>query len=307
VKSIGFGDIREAYVIRDVSDFALLRLNERYADYLQVGFLGFQRSDGTLQNAERLQGAAAGLTHGRGRVTPARRAPQHHPLGTTHQEGASDMAEASRRPPARSNEHRRPDHGDHDRVQMLSLKADGTPDQHNPEIIGDKDVALEAAKEQFKQQAVSAADVRTPARRRHDRRGRSAGPDHRGRGQGAREGRRRRPRRRPRRPSTASTRADPDALPPAVLVSGAAALTNDDQEVTCGYRRSEPPRRGERRRPDRARTPSSTTASASQTNCCKQYAGADYKTDHPDRLSPRRRGWRWRSSSSTSARRPTAC
>ncbi len=50
-KSIGFGDIREAYVIRDVQDFALLRLNERYADYLQVGFLGFQRSDGTLQNA----------------------------------------------------------------------------------------------------------------------------------------------------------------------------------------------------------------------------------------------------------------
>ncbi|HEY1178602.1 MAG TPA: phage major capsid protein [Phytomonospora sp.] len=50
-KSILFGDIREAYVIRDVSDFALLRLSERYADYLQVGFLGFQRSDGTLQNA----------------------------------------------------------------------------------------------------------------------------------------------------------------------------------------------------------------------------------------------------------------
>lgn len=62
VKSIGFGDIREAYVIRDVSDFALLRLNERYADYLQVGFLGFQRSDGTLQNGaafKTLQQAAA--------------------------------------------------------------------------------------------------------------------------------------------------------------------------------------------------------------------------------------------------------
>jgi HK97 family phage major capsid protein len=51
VKSILFGDIREAYVIRDVSDFALLRLAERYADFLQVGFIGFQRSDGTLQNA----------------------------------------------------------------------------------------------------------------------------------------------------------------------------------------------------------------------------------------------------------------
>lgn len=50
-KSIVFGDIREAYVIRDVSDFAVLRLAERYADFLQVGFIGFQRSDGTLQNS----------------------------------------------------------------------------------------------------------------------------------------------------------------------------------------------------------------------------------------------------------------
>lgn len=51
-----------------------------------------------------------------------------------------------------------PAHGDHDRVAMLSLRADGTPDQHNPEIIGDKEFALEATKEQFKQQAVSAVD-----------------------------------------------------------------------------------------------------------------------------------------------------
>jgi hypothetical protein len=41
---------------------------------------------------------------------------------------------------------------------MLSLKADGTPDQHNPEIVGDKEFALEATKEQFRQQAVSAVD-----------------------------------------------------------------------------------------------------------------------------------------------------
>lgn len=52
-----------------------------------------------------------------------------------------------------------PHEGDHDRVQMLSLRADGTPDQHNPELIGDKDTSLAATKEQFKQQAVSAADV----------------------------------------------------------------------------------------------------------------------------------------------------
>lgn len=54
-----------------------------------------------------------------------------------------------------------PHQGDHDRVQMLSLKADGTPDQHNPEIIGDKETAEKAAREQFAQQAVSAVDVAT--------------------------------------------------------------------------------------------------------------------------------------------------
>jgi len=50
-RSLAFGDFREGYLIRDVSDFALLRLTERYADYLQVGFIGFQRSDGTMQDA----------------------------------------------------------------------------------------------------------------------------------------------------------------------------------------------------------------------------------------------------------------
>ncbi|GAB6902491.1 hypothetical protein [Kineosporia succinea] len=52
-----------------------------------------------------------------------------------------------------------PAHGDHDRVQMLSLRADGTPDQTAGfEIIGDREVALEQAREQFAQQAVSAVD-----------------------------------------------------------------------------------------------------------------------------------------------------
>lgn len=50
-KTILFGDIQAAYVIRDVSDVAVMRLTERYADFLQVGFFAFQRSDGTLQNA----------------------------------------------------------------------------------------------------------------------------------------------------------------------------------------------------------------------------------------------------------------
>lgn len=56
-----------------------------------------------------------------------------------------------------------PHQGDHDRVQMLSLRADGTPDQHNPEMIGDRDTTLAATKEQFVQQAVSAADVQRNA------------------------------------------------------------------------------------------------------------------------------------------------
>ena len=49
----------------------------------------------------------------------------------------------------------------HDRVQMLSLNADGTPNQTpGVEIIGDPEFARAAAREQFKQQAVSAADFR---------------------------------------------------------------------------------------------------------------------------------------------------
>jgi hypothetical protein len=54
--------------------------------------------------------------------------------------------------------------GDHDKVTMLSLRADGTPDQVNPEFIGDKDAAIAATTEQFKQQAVSAVDVEIRAK-----------------------------------------------------------------------------------------------------------------------------------------------
>lgn len=49
-KSLLFGNIRTAYVARLVTGLTLLQLNERYADYLQKGFLGFQRADGTLQD-----------------------------------------------------------------------------------------------------------------------------------------------------------------------------------------------------------------------------------------------------------------
>lgn len=50
-KSILFGDFKAAYVIRIVKSFQLLRLSERYAEFLQVGFLGFERADGLVQDA----------------------------------------------------------------------------------------------------------------------------------------------------------------------------------------------------------------------------------------------------------------
>lgn len=49
-KTIAFGDF-SYYWIRDVSGVQVLRLEERYADYGQVGFLAFQRHDGKYVNA----------------------------------------------------------------------------------------------------------------------------------------------------------------------------------------------------------------------------------------------------------------
>jgi hypothetical protein len=56
-----------------------------------------------------------------------------------------------------------PGGGDHDRVAMLSLNVDGSPAQHNPELIGDRDATLAATTKQFEQQAVSAADSQRQA------------------------------------------------------------------------------------------------------------------------------------------------
>lgn len=44
-KSIGFGDVRQAFIVRQVSGGQVLRLAERFADALQVGYLGFLRLD----------------------------------------------------------------------------------------------------------------------------------------------------------------------------------------------------------------------------------------------------------------------
>jgi HK97 family phage major capsid protein len=51
-KSILFGDFREGFVVRRVRDVQLLRLAERYADFLQVGFLAFNRADSKQQNSQ---------------------------------------------------------------------------------------------------------------------------------------------------------------------------------------------------------------------------------------------------------------
>lgn len=47
---IVFGDLSN-YWIRDVVDIQMLRLTERYADFLQVGFLAFSRADGRKVDA----------------------------------------------------------------------------------------------------------------------------------------------------------------------------------------------------------------------------------------------------------------
>jgi HK97 family phage major capsid protein len=49
-KSILFGDFSR-YIVRDVLDMQLLRLTERYAEYGQVGFLAFARSDARAINS----------------------------------------------------------------------------------------------------------------------------------------------------------------------------------------------------------------------------------------------------------------
>lgn len=42
-----FGDFQSGYVVRQVRNMQLVRLDERYADSLQVGFFAFDRMDGT--------------------------------------------------------------------------------------------------------------------------------------------------------------------------------------------------------------------------------------------------------------------
>lgn len=50
-KTMAFGDFNAGYVLRQVNGGQLVRLEERYADYLQIGFFGFGRMDGLVQDA----------------------------------------------------------------------------------------------------------------------------------------------------------------------------------------------------------------------------------------------------------------
>jgi HK97 family phage major capsid protein len=45
-----FGALQK-YIVRECISLTLLRLDERYADFHQVAFLGYARADGNLLNA----------------------------------------------------------------------------------------------------------------------------------------------------------------------------------------------------------------------------------------------------------------
>lgn len=50
-KTIAFGNFRAGYVVRNVNGGQLMRLEERYADFLQVGFFAFGRMDALVQDS----------------------------------------------------------------------------------------------------------------------------------------------------------------------------------------------------------------------------------------------------------------
>ncbi len=50
-KTVAFGDFNAGYVVRTVSGGTMSRLTERYAEYLQTAFFGYERFDGLVQDA----------------------------------------------------------------------------------------------------------------------------------------------------------------------------------------------------------------------------------------------------------------
>lgn len=61
-KPILFGDFRAGYIVRQVLDIQMVRLAERYAENLQVGFFAFSRLDGKPDNTAAVRAFANGAT-----------------------------------------------------------------------------------------------------------------------------------------------------------------------------------------------------------------------------------------------------
>lgn len=51
LKTMWFGDPTSAFAVRKVNGASMMRLEERYAEYLQVGFIGYERADALVQDA----------------------------------------------------------------------------------------------------------------------------------------------------------------------------------------------------------------------------------------------------------------
>lgn len=61
-KSILFGDIQSAYVVRTVRGVQTMRLDQRYAEFLQVAFFGWARMDGAVQDPNAVKAYANSAT-----------------------------------------------------------------------------------------------------------------------------------------------------------------------------------------------------------------------------------------------------
>lgn len=61
-KPILFGNFHAAYIVRQVLDTQMVRLAERYADFLQVGFFGFTRLDAKADDANAVRAFQNGAT-----------------------------------------------------------------------------------------------------------------------------------------------------------------------------------------------------------------------------------------------------
>lgn len=49
--AVQFGSLTDGYVLRTAGDVSILRLNERYADSGEVGFIGYHRNSGFATDA----------------------------------------------------------------------------------------------------------------------------------------------------------------------------------------------------------------------------------------------------------------